>query len=341
MSPKPRHNSYFFDKARQRWIIRYWDASGKRRFHTMEEGSSEVAAIAKAGELERKASAGVLTADRGAPSLEKVCKDYVDTVKPDIRASTLEMYQGHIDRHIVPKLGDKPITRMSYEILEGFKRERLAAGVTPVNCRKMLGTLKRILDHTVRRQFIDHNPMASLQMPRGSSDPVEEEEIIIFQPEEIRAMIEAATLERDKTLLLTTILTGARQGELFGLQWHDVDWHRSQIQIRRTFTHRKWYDVKSKSSRRRIDAAPELLSRLRVWKIQCPATELDLVFPGRTGQPIHQTNWLRRVYAPSLWQPASLSVTSIVSGTPTARCSSSWESPRSTSRISSATPTTS
>lgn len=73
---------------------------------------------------------------------------------------------------------------------------------------------------------------------------------------------------------------------------------RSQIRIRRTFNHRAWYDVKSKASRRNIDAAPQLMAQLRAWQVQCPDSEHALVFPGRTGQPIHQTNWLRRAYAP-------------------------------------------
>lgn len=305
MPPKQRHNTYHYDQSRDRWIIRYWDHSGKRRFHTMPEGSTEEATITEATALERKASAGVLTADRGAPTLKAVYEDYLSTIAPDIRASTLEMYRGHVGKHIAPQLGELPITRISYEALEGFKRERLAGGVTPVTARKILGTLKRILDHAVRRKFLDHNPISSLQMPRGQSDPTDDEDIMIFQPGEIHALIEAATLERDKVLLVTAALTGARQGELFGLQWPDVDWMRCQIQIRRSFNHRQWYDVKSKTSRRRIDGAPELLAQLRAWQVQCPGTELALVFPGRTGQPIHQTNWLRRVYAP-LFQAAEL-----------------------------------
>lgn len=298
MPPKPRHTTYFYDQSRHRWIIRYYSADGRRRFHTMPEGSDEAATVAAAAELERKASAGVLTADRGAPTLTDVCEDYLATVAPDIRASTVEMYRGHINRHIVPELGKLPMPRVSYEACEGFKRARLAAGVTPVTCRKILGTLKRILDHAVRRKFLVHNPMSSVQMPRPPADPTDDDDIVIFQPEEIRALIEVAPSERDKTLLLAAALTGARQGELFGLQWQDIDWPRSQVRVRRSFNHRAWYDVKSKASRRRIDAAPQLMSQLRAWQVQCQDSERSLVFPGGTGEPIHQTNWLRRIYAP-------------------------------------------
>jgi integrase len=306
MPPKQRHNTYYYDESRRRWIIRYYDAQGKRRFHTMPEGTSEEDTIAEATLLHRKISAGVLTADRGAPSIQVVCEDYLATVKADIRDSTLSMYQGHCNVHIVPDLGAMPITRVSYEALEIFKRSRLAAGVSPATCRKVLATLKRVLDHAVRRKFIEHNPMSSVQMPRNPSDPTDVDDIVIFQPHEIRALIEASTSERDKTLLLAASLTGARQGELFGLQWHDIDWARSQIRIRRTFNHEKWYDTKSRSSRRSIDAAPQLMAQLRAWQAQCHESNDNLVFPSSVGQPIHASNWQRRVYAP-LFTVAQLS----------------------------------
>lgn len=154
----------------------------------MPEGADEDATVKEAAALDRKASAGVLTADRGAPTLRAVCDDYIITVQPDIRASTLTMYKGYVENHI-SGIGATPITRVSYDILEGFKRERLAAGTTPITLRKVLGCLKRILDHAVRRRFIDHNPISSLQMPRGQVDPTDEEDIMIFQPSEIHALI--------------------------------------------------------------------------------------------------------------------------------------------------------
>lgn len=263
----------------------------------MPEGSTEEDTINEASALERKAAAGVLTADRGAPTLGDVCEDYLGTVQPDIRPSTLKMYRGYVTNHIF-EIGAIPITRITYEVLEGFKRERLDVGVTPVTLRKILGCLKRILDHAVRRKFIEHNPISSLQMPRNQSEPNDDDQIMVLQPDEIHALIEAAREERDKTLLLTAALTGARRGELFGLQWSDVLWDHGQIFIRRTYNHDSYYDVKSSTSRRRIDAAPELLSHLRAWNLQCWKTDDNLVFPGRTGQPIHASNWQRRVYAP-------------------------------------------
>lgn len=62
---------------------------------------------------------------------------------------------------------------------------------------------------------------------------------------------------------MAAVLTEAREGELIGLQWGDVDWLDSQLHIRRAFNHGKFMEPKSKASRRKIDLAPELVHELK------------------------------------------------------------------------------
>ena len=99
---------------------------------------------------------------------------------------------------------------------------------------------------------------------------------------------------------MTAALTGMRQGELFGLKWTDIDWINNQIHVKRTYNHGKFYDPKSKTSKRRIDMAPELVAGLKKWRLACPKGELDLVFPNENGKPENQSNFLRRRFYPIL-----------------------------------------
>lgn len=87
--------------------------------------------------------------------------------------------------------------------------------------------------------------------------------MIILKPHEIRALFDKAATPKDKLLFMTAVLTGAREGELIGLQWGDVDWLNSQLHIRRTFNHGKFMEPKSNASRRKIDLAPELVLELK------------------------------------------------------------------------------
>ena len=96
------------------------------------------------------------------------------------------------------------------------------------------------------------------------------------------------------------IMTGARQGELLGLKWSDIDWEAKQIFIQRTFNFRKFFDPKTSSSRRKVDLSPLVIKELRKWKLACPATELDLIFPNEAGKPMNNKNMLKRYFHPAL-----------------------------------------
>jgi integrase len=53
---------------------------------------------------------------------------------------------------------------------------------------------------------------------------IEETQIEILTPPEINAFIEAETGLMYQTLFRLAIMSGARQGELLGLKWTDLDW---------------------------------------------------------------------------------------------------------------------
>lgn len=68
---------------------------------------------------------------------------------------------------------------------------------------------------------------------------------------------------RFRTLFMTAVMTGMRQGMIFGLKWSDIDWFNRQIRVERTFNHGKFYEPKTRTSRRKIDLAPQLLTQLK------------------------------------------------------------------------------
>ena len=92
--------------------------------------------------------------------------------------------------------------------------------------------------------------------------------MVILKPPEIRTILDKAATQKDKVLLITAVLTGAREGELIGLQWGDVDWLNSQLHIRRSFNRGKFMEPKSNASRRKIDLARELVQRIEEVEIR-------------------------------------------------------------------------
>jgi len=175
-----------------------------------------------------------------------------------------------------------------------------ARPIATATLRKILITLGSILSHAVRMRYIDFNPAREIEKPKGRGLKKEQGEMVILGPEEIRALLNGAATPKDHALLMTAILTGARQGEILGLQWGDIDYLNSQILIRRTYNHGKFMEPKTETSKRNIDIGPDLVRELKKWKLACPKGEHDLVFPSEDGTPWAAQNMVKRTFWPAL-----------------------------------------
>ena len=147
--------------------------------------------------------------------------------------------------------------------------------------------------------YINHNPFHDAEKPKGKGK-TKKQQIRILTPAEINTLVKIVFNKKYQILFRLAIFSGARQGELLGLRWSDVDWKNNQIHIQRTFNHHAWYDVKTETSDRKIDLGPEMMTELKKWNLACPRSELDLVFPNKAGNPICHNNMLKRHFNPAL-----------------------------------------
>jgi integrase len=114
---------------------------------------------------------------------------------------------------------------------------------------------------------------------------------IILTPDEIGLLLEVATPGLWRTLIKTAFVTGARSGELLALRWTDLELPKEgsgKIAIRRSLSwarlkgeeiRPRFYPPKTKAGIRTIRIPAELVSELRRWKLQCPPSVDQLVFP--------------------------------------------------------------
>jgi len=112
--------------------------------------------------------------------------------------------------------------------------------------------------------------------------------------------------EKPRAFLMTAALTGARHGELLGLQLPDIDFDTGSLYISRSVTWAKGHDgeyaaklktVKTRAGRRALAIAPELGLALKEWKLACPKGGIGLVFPNENGLPQQRNLALRWIEA--------------------------------------------
>jgi integrase len=124
-------------------------------------------------------------------------------------------------------------------------------------------------------------------------------EIRPLTQDQANALLDTAAGDRLEALYRLAIMTGMRQGELLGLQWADVDWNASRLEVRHTLVRLKgeWTlaEPKSGRSQRSIKLAPTVLQALRSHRAGQNAERLaigrawqdrDLVFTHEDGSPL-------------------------------------------------------
>ena len=118
----------------------------------------------------------------------------------------------------------------------------------------------------------------------------------VLSPKEIRTLLSIANPGFEKVLFEAAYITGARQGELLALRWSDLELPKDGIgkmvvrrslswaRLRSEETRARYFPPKTKAGKRTISIPALVVADLKRWKLQCPISEEDLVFPNSGGQ---------------------------------------------------------
>jgi len=285
--------------TREAWVVDYTDHAGKRRFETFEFKGD---ATCRAAKIKVDLGKGTHIALDTKATVADAAATWIKRLEAEGRErSTLAQYRQHLKLHILPHLGRVPLAKLTSERIEAYRdlwllgkngnsREALSRAMA----RKVLVSLKSLLKsakcgHLADgvRIALDERGKRKLEIGRDVPDNAEIK----------RLFVASAGQPKKRALLLMAAFTGLRASELRGLRWYDVDLKEGELHVRQRADR---YGVigspKSKKSRRTIPLDPNLLiPALKEWKLACPKSEADLVFPTRTGAIDTHKNMLRRL----------------------------------------------
>ncbi|MEJ2067815.1 MAG: site-specific integrase [Deltaproteobacteria bacterium] len=285
-----------FNEERQRWIIRYYDHTGRRGWESLPKDTRKRDAQKRRREIEDQIENKVFKRPGEIPTFGHAAEQWLESKSATIRQTTHDQYQGHIENHLKPYLGEIKCSDVDLSLTEKFVTHMVEKGIYPNTIKKVLTTLSSIMAYAShpKRCYASYNPVKHVENAPGKIT----READCATPEEINAIVEKMG-QRDRLIVHTMAIGGLREGEVFGLQWGDVEWTDSQIHIRRTFNHGRFFEPKSARSKRAVDVPEDLLHELKKWRLACPNGELDLVFPNTDGGPIIASNWLKRSWHPA------------------------------------------
>jgi integrase len=287
MSVRKRKWKTSTGEQREAWVVDYTDADGDRVLRTFDKKRD-------ADAFQTTAKVEVDRGDHITPSKSETVAQagerWIKRVEADGRErTTVLQYREHLKLHIKPRLGDVKIAHLTARRVETF-RDDLLQSLSRALARKVMTSLKSILKgssraHVAANASIKRDKRKEQRLEIGRDIP---------EPKEVKRLVEAAPDARSRALLLTVSLTGLRASELRGLRWSDVDLKAAQVDVRqRADRFGKIGAPKSDASVRTLPIPPEAVAALRVWKLECPPNDGDLVFPTSTGRVEHHKNMLR------------------------------------------------
>jgi integrase len=227
--------------------------------------------------------------------------------KLKVRPSSHQTYQGYINNHIKPNIGDIPIEKLtSLELQKFYKKlltegrvpriesERQPKGLSAKTVRNINQVISSAMDMAVEQKIILTNPTNGCALPK-----VEHKEMHTIPAEQLNAFLREAKNSGVYELYYLDLATGLRRGELLGLKWSDIDLKTGIIHVKRQVARVngeiKEVPLKTKNSYRNIAIskdAVEMLSEMKSRNLS------EYVFPSATGGPISPdsvNNMLHRV----------------------------------------------
>lgn len=266
-----------------KWRIRWTDEKGTRRSKTFTEFKTADLALRKA-ELEAEERRRGLRAPEMEPCPFSKAANYWRTYRSPKKRSfkddiaILKQLEEHFGRILLNDIAAWVPAVDRYLA----KKSRLSEKTLHNHLTLLISVLR--MARSMR--WVEQLP--EIKKPKAV---VDDDYSYLKNREEMTRFLEAAKEEGEMVfmLYLTAVCTGARAGELGGMEWADVDFTNRLITIRHSFA------GPTKSNRKReVPILDALLPHLREWKLKHPGR---LVFSNRDGGMLQPSG---RIYQEAL-----------------------------------------
>ena len=204
--------------------------------------------------------------------LDRWLEEYIS---PSVRESTLRGYRQYIECYVKPRLGDKPVCKVTRADIQTLYREVQKDGrrtehpeygyeLSGSTIRRLHGVLHQAMDAAVQERLTAKNPTEGVTLPKKKSTVKQ-----ILNDEQLEQFMEE--IKQDAVwhdFFYTELTTGLRRGEICGLMWSDFDEKKGTLSIRRTVHQRKGGglvtgETKTGKGRRTITLPPSTAQLLK------------------------------------------------------------------------------
>lgn len=294
-----RGEGSIFQRADGRWcasVSAGFNGDGKRRRRDV-YGATKKEVQDKLKELGQHAGC---IGEAGAMTMSALLSRWLDAKGAKVQPSTHLRYKIIVDKHLVPRVGKWKVVTVAPVHIEQLYAEMNRDGVSARN-RQLAGVvLTNAFNYAVRLKLVPYNPAREIDKPRSAR-----KELRTWTAEQAGAFLKATEFDRLHALYVLALATGMRQGELFALEWSDVDFAGGYLSVRRSLE-----DIggtlrvkETKTGKgRRVDLPAFALDALHAHRkaMLAEGHRTAIVFVDGDGGYLRRPNVLRRSFVPAM-----------------------------------------
>jgi integrase len=214
---------------------------GRRRFEALGGYPTRTQAEAAMAVVLAHRSHGV-TLDPAKLTVDQYLDRWLAHIRGSLRARTVARYTALLGDHVRPSIGARVLKQLAplevqaiYDRLAvGGRKDGKPGGLAPQHILAVHRCLHRALQQAVTWRLITRNIASDATPP-----PVPTTEVEALTPQQVAALLDAADRASSPWLGAWTVLaaaTGARNGELCGLEWSDLDLDAGTVRFRQALT---------------------------------------------------------------------------------------------------------
>jgi integrase len=232
-----------------------------------------------------------------------IIQRWIPSMKTQLKASTFDSYQRNLNNHVIPTLGQLPLTAITSNRLNNFYASLLqtgnkrGGGLSAKTVRYIHTTLHKAFSDARNEGLLRTNPAELAKPPRLHASA--RKEMNVWDTETLRKFLNLTVDDRLGSAWHVLAMTGMRRGELMGLRWSDIDFDRKRIIIRHTLVSVAYQIIEStpKNHQTRIididESTVEVLKKQELnqnrekmaWATDY--SDSGIVFCREDGTPIH------------------------------------------------------
>lgn len=232
----------------------------------------------------------------------------------NVSSTTYARYLIYMKNHIVPKLGKMRLQDIKAMHIQKILNDCSSGGMGASSVKHIRTIFNQALELAFKQEMIPKNWTDYTTLPKSRKV----QDVVIFTREEQEKIIGALKINPIGILIRLAISTGAREGELLGLSWDDVDFKNKTINIRQALVKERKFSedgrkvtgrenmigaVKTLTSNRVIPIADNVCTALQKYKliqrsflrsnIRFDDDIPNMVFLGVTGSYWDQSNMIK------------------------------------------------